>query len=109
MASNLLQLIHAQLITFSGLDSFWDAFDTAFGKDYDRTVAMRLRSQWQSGDFSNAPEIEVISSSILGNANGAYAISTNTIYLSDAFVNGASTATLVNTLLEEYGILWMLR
>ena len=108
MASNLLQLIHAQLVAFSGLDNFWDAFDTAFGKDYDRTVALRLRSQWQVGDFSQSPDVEVVSSTVLGSANGAYASSTNTIYLSDVFVNGATgngitSATLLNTLLEEYG------
>ncbi|MEI6332489.1 MAG: Calx-beta domain-containing protein, partial [Pseudanabaena sp. ELA645] len=97
------RLVSGQLGAFANLDDFWSLFDVAFGKNYDRIVAMRLRSQWQVGDFSNAPEIEVISSSILGNANGAYASSVNKIYLSDAFVENATTNSIAAVLLEEYG------
>ena len=98
-----VKLISGQLGDFAKLDNFWDLFEIAFGKEYDQAAALKLRSQWQVGDFSQFPEIEVISSSILGDANGAYAGSTNKIYLSDAYVNGAATDALVNTLLEEYG------
>ena len=97
------RLFFGQLGVFANRDDFWSLFDVAFGKDYNRAAALRLRLQWQSGDFSNAPEIEVISRSILSSANGAYASSTNMIYLADAYVSDATTEALVGTLLEEYG------
>ena len=62
-----------------------------------------LRSQWQAQDFSQLPAIAVISGDILGNARGAYAKSTNTIYLSDRFVTNASQQSLEAVLLEEIG------
>ena len=92
--ANLLELTYQELQTFSESDDFWNLFDTAFGKGYNRTAATKLRSQWQSGDFSQFPAVEIISSSILGNANGAYATSNNKIYLSETFVNTATTASL---------------
>jgi uncharacterized repeat protein (TIGR01451 family) len=98
-----VKLIYGQLGAFVKLDNFWDLFEIAFGKEYDQAAALRLKSQWEVGDFSQFPDLEVISSSILGEANGAYAISTNKIYLSDAYVNGATTDALVSTLLKEYG------
>ena len=39
----------------------------------------------------------------MGTANGAYAISTNKIYLSDQFVNTASQQSLEAVILEEFG------
>ena len=98
-----LTLTYNQLSSFSGVDNFWNLFDTAFGTQYNRSVAENLRLQWQSGDFSQLPQIEVINSSILGNANGAYASSMNKIYLSDSFIANATSAAISAVLLEEIG------
>ncbi|MFM6157009.1 MAG: hypothetical protein ACKPE3_29110, partial [Sphaerospermopsis kisseleviana] len=87
-----LTLTYNQLIAFSNTLDFWNIFDTAFGTQYNRSVAEILRLQWQAGDFSQLPEIEILDSSILGNANGAYASSTNKIYLSNSFL-ATSTPT----------------
>jgi subtilisin family serine protease len=96
-------LVSGQLGAFANQDNFWSLFDVAFGKDYNQAVALRLRSQWRSRDFGSFPSVEVISSTVLGNANGAYAISTDKIYLSDTYVRSATTEALIGTLLEEYG------
>ncbi|OBQ04603.1 hypothetical protein [Anabaena sp. AL09] len=101
--NSALTLTYNQLSAFSGLDNFWQVFDTAFGTQYNRSVAEILRLQWLSGDFSQLPQIEILDSSILGGANGAYASSTNKIYLSVNFVATATPETLVGTLLEEIG------
>jgi hypothetical protein len=85
------------------LENFWSLFDTAFGTQYDYLTAFTLKSQWQSQDFSLFPQIEVVSSEVLGTAKGAYAISTNTIYLSDAFISSASQQSLEAVILEEFG------
>jgi hypothetical protein len=67
------------------------------------TTAVKFKSQWQNGSFSQFPQIEVVSNSVLGTANGAYAISTNKIYLSDSFISVASQQSLEAVILEEFG------
>ena len=79
LTSDIFTLIYEQLRTFSNSESFWSGFDTAFGTQYNRRTAETLQAQWQTGDFGQIPLIEVISSNILGNANGAYAASKNKI------------------------------
>jgi hypothetical protein len=98
-----LTTVYQQLTAFAGLESFWTNFDSIFGTQYNIAVAQSLRSQWQSGNFSQLPTIEVIDDQILGNARGAYASSTNIIYLSDAFVATASSQQLEAVILEEIG------
>jgi hypothetical protein len=101
--SSLLVSVYDQLTDFANLSNFWSLFDTAFGSSYDFATAASFRSQWQGGDFSLFPQIEVVSSDVLGSAKGAYAISTNRIYLSDAFISSASQQSLDAVILEEYG------
>jgi hypothetical protein len=98
-----LASVYDQLTSFANLSNFWSLFDTAFGSSYDYATAANFRSQWQSGNFSLFPQIEVVSGDVLGTANGAYAISTNRIYLSDRFVSSASQQSLEAVILEEIG------
>ncbi|MDZ8186618.1 MAG: Calx-beta domain-containing protein [Nostoc sp. ChiSLP02] len=98
-----LALTYNQLGKFSNSENFWNIFATAFGTQYDRTIAQTVRSQSQVGDFSQLPKIEIIDSGILGNANGVYASSTNKIYLSEKFVSTATPALISAVLLEEIG------
>jgi hypothetical protein len=100
--NSALSLVYNQLSTFVGLDDFWSRFDTAFGTNYDRAMALTFKSQWLAGDFSQFPTIEVVSDQVLGTANGAYG-SNNTIYVSEQFLSTASESSLVALLLEEYG------
>ncbi|MCM0593060.1 MAG: Calx-beta domain-containing protein [Gloeotrichia echinulata DEX184] len=101
--SNILNPIYNQLSDFSGLENFWNLFETAFGTEYNHTVAANLRSQWQAGDFSQFPKVEVILSDSLDNANGTYDSSTNKIYLSASFVTTAKPETVNAFLLKEIG------
>jgi hypothetical protein len=103
ISSSGLASVYAQLTSFANLSNFWDLFETAFGSSYDFATATSFRSQWQGGDFSLFPQIEVVSSDVLDTANGAYAISTNKIYLSDQFVSVASQPFLEAVILEEFG------
>ena len=95
-----LSQTYRELTTFAGLDDFWNLFDTAFDVKYNRDVAISLRSQWLSSDFSQIPQIEVLDSTILGNAKGAYSTTTNKIYLSSDFV-ATSTPEFISTVLTE--------
>ena len=74
--------VYDLLTGFANRDDFWGLFDAAFGTQYDSGVAQGFRSQWLAGDFGDFPEVEVVSSQVLGTANGAYAASTNRIYWS---------------------------
>ncbi|MEA5579672.1 S8 family serine peptidase [Anabaena sp. UHCC 0451] len=103
LLNSVLSLTYNQLCDFSNSNNFWQVFNTAFSTQYNRSIAEILRLQWESSDFSQLPEIELISSDILGNANGAYAISTNKIYLLDTFVATATPAEISAVLLEEIG------
>ena len=103
ISSLSLASVYGQLTSFAKLENFWSFFETAFGSNYDFATAASLRSQWQESNFSLFPQIEVVSSEVLGSANGAYAISTNKIYLSDQFVSRASQQSLDAVILEEFG------
>ncbi|NCR10802.1 MAG: endo-1,3-1,4-beta-glycanase ExsH, partial [Microcystis aeruginosa LG13-11] len=106
MTSTLLPIIPAiydVLFDFAQSDGFWANLETAFGTSYDVVKATELRQQWQSRNFSQLPPIEVVNSSVLGSANGAYGISTNKIYLSESFFASASLDALVAVILEEIG------
>ena len=100
--NSALTLTYKQLSTFAGLDNFWQVFDTAFGTQYNRSGAEILRLQWLSGDFSQFA-LEILDSSILGGANGAYAGSNNKIYLSANFLATSTAEAISAVLLEEIG------
>ncbi|WNF12856.1 bluetail domain-containing putative surface protein [Microcystis aeruginosa] len=106
MTSTLLPILPAVddvLFYFAQSDDFWANLETAFGASYDVVKATQLRQQWKSRNFSQIPPIEVLSDEVLGTANGAYSSSTNKIYLSASFLNTASSAAIVNVILEEIG------
>ncbi|AFY73019.1 VCBS repeat-containing protein [Synechococcus sp. PCC 7502] len=83
-------------------DRFYSIFGQAFGSDFNITLAETIRSQWASGDFSQIPTIQILDSGMNG-ALGAYAASTNTIYLSEGFLALATPEQLTAVILEEIG------
>ncbi len=106
MTSSLLPILPAVddvLFNFAQSDGFWANLSIAFGTSYDVVKATELRQQWKSRNFSQIPPIEVLSGEVLGTAKGAYSSSTNKIYLSASFLNTASSAAIVNVILEEIG------
>jgi len=92
-----------QLATFARSKQFWWAWQAAFGKIYDQNKSERIRQQWVNHDFGELPKIQTLSRQTLGQANGAYAPTTNTIYLSREFLQSTSKAAVINVLLEEIG------
>ncbi|REJ50440.1 MAG: calcium-binding protein [Microcystis flos-aquae DF17] len=100
---SILPAVDDVLFDFAQSDGFWANLAIAFGTSYDVVKATQLRQQWQSRNFSQIPPIEVLSDEVLGTANGAYSSSTNKIYLSASFLNTASSAAIINVILEEIG------
>ncbi|MCA2645122.1 MAG: hypothetical protein IM503_04860, partial [Microcystis sp. M069S2] len=99
----ILPVVDDVLFNFAQSDGFWANLVIAFGTSYDVVKATELQQQWQSRNFSQLPSIEVLSGEVLGTAKGAYSSSTNKIYLSASFLNTASSAAIVNVILEEIG------
>ncbi|MEB3146521.1 MAG: hypothetical protein VKL02_10335, partial [Cylindrospermopsis raciborskii 1523720] len=95
-----IALHHVSVFSLSG--DFWQVLDTAFGNEYNRENAQILRSQWQKGDFSDLPPIEILDSNILGNAQGAYSQKENRIYLSSSLI-GSNNEAIVKVIIEEIG------
>ncbi len=100
---SIIPVVDDVLFNFAQSDGFWANLGTAFGTSYDVVKATQLRQQWQSRNFSQIPPIEVLSDEVLGTANGAYSSSKNKIYLSASFLNTASSASIINVILEEIG------
>jgi len=60
-----------------------------------------LISQWQDGDFSQLPTVELLSSEAISGAMGAYG--NETIYLNEDWLSTASEEDAVAVLMEELG------
>ena len=73
----------------------------AFGDNIETDL---LKKTWIVGDF-NFPEIEIVNSSEINYANGAYAKATNKIYLAQEFLlaNINNLDAVTDVVLEEYG------
>ena len=77
----------------------------AFGSDYDSDAAQELISQWQTGEFTAFPELEIRSAAEINGANGAYSADTNKIYISEEYLqaNANDVRAVRDLILEEYG------
>ncbi|MCZ8067601.1 MAG: beta strand repeat-containing protein [Microcystis sp.] len=95
--------LEAILAQFANSETYYQRLTAIFGNQYDIGKAETLRIQWQGGDFSNLPVMEVIDGEILGNARGAYAVGNNTIYIDRNFLNTAPQETIQAVVLEEIG------
>ncbi|MBL1210248.1 beta strand repeat-containing protein, partial [Geminocystis sp. GBBB08] len=105
MNANVMNVVSVQeqLRHFASSNSFWTDLELIFGTEYNQAIAQNFRNQWLNNDFSSLPVIKILSSEILGNALGGYAISTNTIYLSDSFLATATSQQITALVLEEIG------
>ena len=66
-------------------------------------VLQTLVSQWAAGDFSGLPPVVLLPGSSMPGAAGAYALSSRTIYLNQAWLEGTSTEQTLVVLTEELG------
>ena len=77
-----LLLAQDYLYNFVTKPDFIDKLSMVFGKEANFDF---LKTEWQAGDFSVFPEIEIINVANINGANGAFAATTNRIYLSHEF------------------------
>jgi hypothetical protein len=100
-----LGLVREQLQNFASNPQYHHKLQLAFGNSFDPQVAQNFRQSWQKGDFSSIPVIQILTPSQLQGAKGAYALATNSIYLSEEFINTNkfNPEMISEVLLEEIG------
>ena len=79
--------------------------ETAFGNDFNRSVANQLFDDFAKGKFKAVPTIEIVSRNDINGANGAFSITTGKIYLAGDFIsqNAQNVNAVAAVLLEEIG------
>jgi Ca2+-binding RTX toxin-like protein len=86
---------------FASKAHFWQNFELSFGQDYDRVQAEKVRQSAIDGTL-NLP-IRVLDDASMGIAVGAFAATTNTIYLQESLVNSSDVESLAAVIIEELG------
>lgn len=97
--------VYGDLSKFAADPDLAAKLNVPFGENWDAGAAKTLAEAWFQGDFSDIPQVKVVSSAEIGGANGAFAAATDTIYLSKEFLtqNVANPAAVADVLLEEIG------
>ena len=80
-----------------------DLFTQVFGDKANTVELQTVRSQWSVGDFRNLPSVQILSAANANEALGAYASSTQTVYLSDVLFQANAAPT--NSSLGAAGVL----
>ncbi|MBD2076975.1 peptidoglycan DD-metalloendopeptidase family protein [Phormidium sp. FACHB-592] len=94
-----------QLQEFGGSPEFNAKMTLAFGTSWDVKKAIDFAKSWVNQDFSQLPQIEIVLSTDISGANGAFAAETNKIYLSSGFLtqNANHPNAITSAVLEEIG------
>ena len=87
---------------FAAETDFLGQLSIAFGDRFNLTAATELQAQFLTGTF-DLPTIEIRSRDELQGLLGAYATTTDTIYLSESWLETATISQVVAVLLEEIG------
>ncbi|MBD2194135.1 MULTISPECIES: DUF4114 domain-containing protein [Calothrix] len=97
-----LELAKNQLYSFANSPDFQPEMQLVFGLGVNTTG---IQNAWQNQDFSIIPDIQIRSGAELAGAVGAYAQATNTIYVSQGYLNQntANSSAITSVLLEEIG------
>ncbi|MEQ8958888.1 MAG: hypothetical protein RLP02_13345, partial [Coleofasciculus sp. C2-GNP5-27] len=93
------------LTAFANSETFLPTVNLTFGNPFHAEKATKLRQELAAKDFKSLPTIEIRTATELNGANGAFAVATNTIYLSQDYIieNSDNPQGIVEVLLEEIG------
>ena len=77
----------------------------AFGNNFELNHGLSELESLVENDFGNFPQLEIRPASEINNAQGAYSIINNTIYLAQEFVaeNATNTGAITEVIIEEIG------
>jgi Ca2+-binding RTX toxin-like protein len=102
---DILSLVESDLTNLALDENFLQKLTIAFNDDGNITALKALQNAWKDSNFTDLPKIEIRSAAELNSARGAFAIATNTIYLSREFVQNHldNSGAIADVLLEEIG------
>ena len=100
-----VQEAQASLQEFAASSDFTASMNTAFGTNWNAKTVSELQRSWLKGNFGDLPQIKISGDLDVVGANGAYAFKTDTIYLSQGFIerNAGNIGGIKSVLLEEIG------
>ncbi len=81
-----MQSAYGKLTAASKSDTFLPEMARIYGGSGDSSRLQALVDSWASGDFSQLPSIEILSSNSMNGANAAFSETTSTIYLSSDYL-----------------------
>ncbi|MBD2693563.1 beta strand repeat-containing protein [Anabaena catenula] len=96
----ILKSALAKLRKFARHADFDTSLKQVFGADIQTG---ELQQAWLAGKFGTLPKLEIIASSQINGALGAFAATTNTIYLSSELIKTDNLTVITEVFLEEYG------
>ncbi|MBE9235079.1 hypothetical protein IQ227_03230 [Anabaena aphanizomenioides LEGE 00250] len=96
----ILKSALAKLRKFARRADFDNSLKQVFGADIQTG---ELQQAWLKGNFPTLPNLEIIASSQINGALGAFAATNNTIYLSSELIKGRNLNAITDVFLEEYG------
>ncbi|WP_071189162.1 Calx-beta domain-containing protein [Trichormus sp. NMC-1] len=96
----ILKSALAKLRKFARRADFDTSLKQVFGADIQ---SGELRQAWLKGTFLTLPNLEIIASSQINGALGAFAATNNTIYLSSELIKSRNLQAITEVFLEEYG------
>ena len=93
------------LTKFASMENVNNLLSNAFGDSWNESIANNIIENWQVEIFDNLPIISLVNSASLDGANGAFADSTNTIYISREYLayQQDNPEAVSEVLLEEIG------
>ena len=105
LTGEIASQVSEQLKQFAADPNFSDKMNLAFGDSWNVDTANAITQQWLAGDFSQIPEIEVVSTDDIAGADGAFAGATETIYISQEWLelNASNPGAIASVVLEEIG------
>lgn len=103
LLANYLESWKALLTQWSSDGSLSAAAQEVLLLDEEPPALTDLITQWSAGDYRQLPPIVLLSNADIGGAMGAYALSTETIYINQDWLLSASQAQVEAVLTEELG------
>ncbi len=97
-----LTQVNDWLRDFSNSPDFWGKFEISFGQLYDLDIALSIKNSFANNLFP-PDQIQVVSDDILGNALGAFDVSTGDIYIKESLVLSGNIQLTSSVILEEIG------
>ncbi|MBN3957445.1 cadherin-like domain-containing protein [Nostoc sp. NMS8] len=103
--ASALPTTYSYLQQFSTSPEFSTTMNLAFGNSWNTTTGNQIAQAWALGNFDTIPAIKILPAANIGDANAAFADSTNTIYLAKEYLtyHASDLNSITDVLLEEIG------